>query len=224
MVPRKLPTVLEEKEVEKLLQEPNPDCPTGLRNRAIMETMYGAGLRVSEVTNLRTSDIRWGDGYVEIQDGKGGRDRNIPLDQATIGWLRAWKIERPRSRYFFCTLQGNQVSARYLQQMVKREAKRALGKERGSQVTPHVLRHSYATHLLDEGYSIREVQQLLGHANVQTTQIYTHVRTGQLANKIQKRRGGEKNEEVYAQELAERIADLPDDARKALMDALEGLG
>jgi len=149
MTPKKLPIVLERGEVEKLLAAPNTGCPTGLRNRAILEVMYRAGLRVSEVVGLRTSDIRWESATLEVHNGKGGRDRNVPVDQETGGWLRAWEAKKPKGRYFFCTLKGGKLSVRYIQAMVKRLAYRA-ELERAEAVTPHTLRHSYATELLEK--------------------------------------------------------------------------
>jgi integrase/recombinase XerD len=177
MTPKKLPIVLERGEVEKLLAAPNTGCPTGLRNRAILEVMYRAGLRVSEVVGLRTSDIRWESATLEVHNGKGGRDRNVPVDQETGGWLRAWEAKKPKGRYFFCTLKGGKLS-------------------------------------------VREVQELLGHANIQTTQIYTHVRPNDVAAKIGKR-GISREARKQAEALAEKIAALPEEARIALADLLE---
>ncbi len=214
--PKRLPIVLEKDEVEALRKAPNTRCPTGLRNRAMIEAMYGAGLRVSEVVNLRPGDIRWRDGILEVHEGKGARDRNIPVKDETLAWLQAWKEKRPtRGRRFFCTLRGRALSPRYIQAMVKRMAQRA-GVERAEQVTPHTLRHSYATHMLNGGFTIREVQELLGHSSITTTQIYTHVRPGGLLEKI--RGHGAPSKE--AQVLADKIAALPAEARAALAELL----
>ena len=216
---RRLPVVLEEGEIEALRKVPNTRCATGLRNRAMIEAMYGAGLRVSEVVNLRPGDIRWRDGILEVHQGKGARDRNVPVNAETLGWLQAWKERRPgRSRYFFCTVQGRQISPRYIQAMVKRLAVRA-GLERTEKVTPHTLRHSYATHLLNSGFTIREVQELLGHSSVTTTQIYTHVRPSDLAAKIQRMTStSQVPQEINF--LAQRLATLTPEARAALADVL----
>lgn len=217
---KRLPVVLEADELERLLAEPNTGCPSGLRNRAIMEVLGRAGLRNAEARHLRPSHIRWSDGLLEVRCGKGGRDRNVPFDEETRGWLRAWSSERPDGPWFFGTLDGGKLSGRYLQAMVKRLARRALGDERGDDVTPHVLRHTYATNKLDEGLTIREVQHLLGHADVSTTQIYTHVRPGNLREKIQ---GGDGEAEAdgEARRLAEALQELPDETRAALADMLE---
>ncbi len=219
MTPKKLPIVLERGEIEKLLGAPNTGCPTGLRNRAVLEVMYRAGLRVSEVVGLRTADIRWESATLEVHNGKGGRDRNVPVDQETIGWFRAWEAKRPKGRYFFCTLKGGKLLVRYIQAMVKRLAYRA-NLERADAVTPHTLRHTYATELLDEGFTIREVQVLLGHANIQTTQIYTHVRPNGVAAKIRER-GMTREARQQAEALAAKIAALPEEARKVLVEVLK---
>jgi len=220
---KRLPTVLEKAEAEALLDQPNTSCPTGLRNRAILEVLYRAGLRNAEARHLRPGDIRWQDGVIEVRGGKGGKDRVVPIDSETIGWLTAWKGKRPKgSRYFFTTLQGRVLSARYLQTLIKRLAHKA-GIERADQVTPHVLRHSYATHLLNDGFTIREVQQLLGHSSIQTTQIYTHVSPGDLAEKIQ-RHAGDAEKRARVGTLVDKLMALPPDALDALAEALDGHG
>ena len=217
---KKLPVVLEKEEAEAILAQPNTGCPTGLRNRAILELMYRAGLRVSEVINLKPGDIRWGVGILEVRSGKGGKDRNVPVDSETLGWLRAWQGQRPgRRQRFFTTLQGKPLSARYLQQLVKRLAHKA-GLERADQITPHVFRHSYATGLLNDGFTIREVQTLLGHSNVSTTQIYTHISPQVLTEKIQGRRvNGEDNQQL--QVIAKRLSELPTEARSTLISLIQ---
>ena len=185
---RRLPVVLERSDVDQLLISPSCRYPTGLRNRVVLEVLAYAGLRVSEVVALRGGDIAWDSRMLEVRGGKGGKDRVVPLRQGTVGWLTAWQACRVNrgltgTATFFCTLKGGPLSVRYLQQMVKRMAKRA-GLEQAASVTPHTLRHTYATGLLDDGFNIREVQLLLGHSSVATTQIYTHVRPLVLAEKI----------------------------------------
>lgn len=217
-MPRHLPTVLTKDEAAALLAQTNTSCPTGLRNRALLELLYRAGLRNGEARHLCPGHIRWAEGIVEVRRGKGDKDRMVPVDQEVLGWLRAWQAKRPPGRYFFCTLKGGPLSARYLQQLVRRLASRA-GIERA--VTPHTLRHSYATSLLNDGFNIREVQELLGHADLSTTQIYTHVSPADLAAKIQRRRGdGQKRERTEA--LVARLLELPEDALAALVEALAG--
>jgi integrase/recombinase XerD len=182
---KKLPKTLTREEALKLLSQPNKNAPTGLRNRCIMQVMYRAGLRESEVINLSPKDIEWKEGILRVWKGKGARDRTLYLDEHTLDLLRAWSNKRPGSRYFFCTLKGKKLSDRYIREMVNRYARRAGIEKR---VNPHMLRHTFATELLQEGYNIREVQKLLGHSDVSTTMIYTHVYDSDLANKIKGRK------------------------------------
>lgn len=195
---KRLPIALNRDEVRLLLAQPNVQCPTGLRNRAMLELMYGAGLRNSEARKLSPVDIRWYDGMVDVRNGKGNKDRAMPVPADTLAWLEAWRDQRPAGQRFFCTLAGGELSARYLQAMVKRLARRA-GLAGAERVTPHVLRHSYATHLLDAGFNIRKVQDLLGHSDVKTTEIYTHVNPVDLAEEI--RQWGGLSGEVNSHEL-----------------------
>jgi len=185
MSPKKLPKTLTKEEALSLLSQPNKRAPTGLRNRCIMQLMYRAGLRESEVINLGTNDIEWKEGILRVWKGKGAKDRTLYLDEHTLDLLGMWDERRPRSRYFFCTLKGDKLNDRYIRQLVERYAEKAgIGKH----VNPHMLRHTFATELLQEGYNIREVQKLLGHSNVSTTMIYTHVYDSDLANKMRLRK------------------------------------
>ena len=223
--PKRLPMVLDKAEVDKMLRVPNIKCPTGLRNRAILETMWGAGLRVGEVVKLKPGDIRWDAGVIEVRDGKGGKDRTVPLFGTTLGWLRAWKEKRPKSTWFFCTLQGRSLMTRYLQEAVKRIAVKA-EVENAQRVSPHTLRHSYATWMLEQGCHIRQVQELLGHSHVGTTQIYLHVRPQHLADKI---REIEQRQTLVTnaatpnvQGLMDKLEALPDDMKRMLVGLLSG--
>lgn len=185
---RKLPKILTRDEVRALLDAPNLRYPTGLRNRCILEIMYRAGLRVGEVCALKPRDVDLRRGVARVHDGKGG-DGTAYFDAETLRVLiEQWKTIRrtlPKSEHLFCTLDGGPVSVRYVQQMVKRMAKRA---GITAVCTPHILRHTFATELLEEGFSLREVQDAVRHADVSTTQIYTHVLDEQLRTKIQSRR------------------------------------
>jgi integrase/recombinase XerD len=218
-VRKRLPFVLDQAEVEKMLRRPNIKCPTGLRNRAILEIMAGAGLRVSEVVQLKPGEIRWDTGIIEVHDGKGGRDRNVPVTSETLGWLRAWQGKRPQARRFFCTLRGTPVSTRYLQAAVKRIARKA-GVENAERVSPHTLRHTYATQKLEAGFNLREVQELLGHSSVTTTQVYTHVRPRELAAKVQHGVFVTNAAGPDWSDLARKLQALPDEARRALVEVL----
>lgn len=188
------PEVLSANEAEAILAVPNRRAASGLRNRCILEVMYRAGLRVSEVTNLRTRDVRvtGAKPRLEVRASKGGRGRNVPLRRSTAELLERWVAQRPSSEWFFSTTcerggkatgapVGSQLTPRYVQLMVKRCASRA-SVERI--VTPHTFRHTYATDLLDAGLTIREVQVLLGHSHVNTTMIYTHVSHDVIAARI----------------------------------------
>ena len=178
----------------------------------------GNEVSVGEVVGLRPSDIRWEAGELHLTHTKGGRHRVVPLSEETLGYLRLWTEKRPAggTKRFFTTLRGTPVSPRYVQAMVAREAESA-GIER--RVHPHMLRHTYATELLDERYNIREVQELLGHANLSTTQIYTHVNLGELKEKM-KQRGQTADEADEAQRVLKALLALPKEQREALAEAL----
>lgn len=212
---KKLPIVLQRDELVALMAAPNVRCRTGLRNRAMLAAMYGAGLRVSEVVRLSPKGITWSHGTLKVRSSKGARDRDVPVSAETLAWFRAWAEKRPRrARHFFCTLAGGKVSARYVWGMVKRLARRAELK-RADDVSPHVLRHTYATDLLDRGFTLPEVQQLLGHAQVTTTKVYLRAKPASLAARIQDQ------DRQAAEELSRRIADMSgEDAKKLLLEVL----
>lgn len=190
MPARKLPKVLTADERDALLARPNVDCPTGLRNRVMLQVMYRAGLRVSEACGIHLRDVDWKTRELRIRPdvGKGGREAVLPLDDQTIAWLERWKPVRRRyangAPQMFVTLRGGQVDRHYVWEMVRRYGRKA-GIARG--MHPHILRHTYATELLREGFDIREVQDLLRHADVRTTMLYTHVAPERLAAKIRAR-------------------------------------
>lgn len=185
MTSKQLPKTLTKEEGKALLSQPNKKAPTGLRNRCIMQLMLRAGLREAEVINLSSKDIEWKEGIVRVWKGKGSRDRTLYLEEHTLDLLRMWGQMRPKGRYFFSTLQGKKLNDRYIREMVERYGRKA-GIEK--HVNPHMLRHTFATELLQEGYNIREVQKLLGHSDVSTTMIYTHVYDSDLANKLRLRK------------------------------------
>lgn len=185
---RKLPKTIAADEARRLLAAPNITCPTGLRDRCMLELMYRAGLRVGEVCALRPRDVDLAAGTIRVTNGKGG-DGTAYFDAESLRvLLEQWKAARrqlPKSDYLFCTLKGGQVGVRHVQQMIKRRACKA-GIE--TRVTPHMLRHSFGTELLGEGFNLREVQEAMRHADIGTTQIYTHVLDEGLRAKIQQRR------------------------------------
>lgn len=185
-----VPRTLTRAEMIALLDAPNVKAPTGLRNRCMLEVMYRAGLRVGEVIALTHRDVDLEGGILRVWDSKTG-DRTAYIERTNVEALmvlREWRAVRrtlPKSDWFFCTLVGDQILVRYVQQMIKRMARRAKIETR---VHPHMLRHSFATELLDEGVNIRRVQMALGHKNLSTTERYTHVLDADLAEAIQKRR------------------------------------
>ncbi len=173
-----LPGVLGERDVERLLEAPPHDTRYGLRDRAILELMYASGLRVSEACALKCEDLHFDEAYVRCL-GKGGKVRIIPFGQAAHAqlerYLRDVRPLFPRSdmcRELFITRRGGPFTRQGLWRVVKQYAQRA-GIDKN--VSPHTLRHSFASHLLANGASLRAIQEMLGHADISTTQIYTHV-------------------------------------------------
>ncbi len=175
---RSLPKSLTEKEVEELLSAPIIDDPLGHRDRAMLELLYATGVRVSELINLKLSQINLNQGVLRIV-GKGDRERLIPLGAESQRWLREF-IEGPRveillerqTDYVFPTRRGDRMTRQAFWHIIKRYAQKA---GVGNKMSPHTLRHAFATHLLNNGADLRVVQLLLGHSDLSTTQIYTHV-------------------------------------------------
>jgi len=166
---RPLPIHLSEEDVGRLI-----DAASGERDRAILETLYGGGLRVSELVGLDRDDLDPRHGIARVR-GKGRKERLAPLGGSAVRAIDAWLQARPRggdSRAVFVGPRGSRLTARTVHRLVKACAARA-GVD--ARARPHTLRHSFATHLLDRGANLREVQELLGHKNIATTQVYTHV-------------------------------------------------
>jgi integrase/recombinase XerD len=175
---RALPRFLTGAQVEALLAAPDTKSPLGLRDRAILETMYATGLRAAEVIGLRTGDVDLEVGLVTAF-GKGRKERLVPLGREAQGWVRRYlDAVRPLlakhggSSVLFLSNRGGKLSHMGLWTIVRRHAVEA-GVERV--LTPHVLRHSFASHLLERGADLRSLQAMLGHADISTTQIYTHI-------------------------------------------------
>jgi integrase/recombinase XerD len=175
---RSLPQSLTEEEVDSLLRAPNVAEPLGHRDRAMLELLYATGVRVSELINLKMSQMNLNQGVLRII-GKGDRERLIPLGDEAQDWLREF-IDGPRveillerqSDYLFPTRRGDRMTRQAFWHIIKRYAKKAGVRKR---LSPHTVRHAFATHLLNNGADLRVVQLLLGHSDVSTTQIYTHV-------------------------------------------------
>ena len=186
---RHLPAVLSVKEVERLLAQPNPDLPLGKRDAAMLEVLYGTGLRVSELTALTLGRVNLEVGFLLVA-GKGSKERIVPMGEAATEAVRQYVLEsRPRllkgrtTDTLFVTNRGSGMTRQGFWKLLKKYAREA---EIQKVLSPHTLRHSFATHLLERGADLRSVQMMLGHADISTTQIYTHVARDRLRKVHQK--------------------------------------
>jgi len=183
---RKIPTYLSLKEVKELLEAPSTSSLLGIRDKAILECLYATGMRISELVNLNTEDIDLNTGWVKVQ-GKGSRERMIPLTGEAIKWIKEYLEKRDtnnkKSSPLFCNRYGRRLSRQFCWKIVKKYAQKAGIKKK---ISPHTLRHSFATHLLSGEADLRSVQELLGHVNISTTQIYTHI-TQERLKKVYKK-------------------------------------
>lgn len=177
-LPRSLPKSMSEADVEALLTAPDATTPLGLRDRAMLEMLYAAGLRVSELVGLPMTQLGLREGVVRVI-GKGNKERLVPLGEAATDWIARYLQEsRPAllagrtSDALFVTVQGDAMTRQMFWKIIKRHATHA---GVSASISPHVLRHAFATHLVNHGADLRVVQLLLGHADITTTQIYTHV-------------------------------------------------
>ena len=180
---RRLPGVLSEREVEALLVQPDTDSAIGQRDRSMMETLYATGLRVSELCRLRRDALYLDAGYVLIR-GKGGKERIVPTGPVARRWIETWIGGHRRdldaedgSPWVYVSPRGGHLTRHAFWYRIKHYARQA---EIRTPVSPHKLRHSFATHLLNHGADLRAVQLMLGHADLSTTQIYTHVANERL--------------------------------------------
>ena len=188
-VAKTLPEILTLKEIEQLLEQPNLQTPLGMRDRAMLEMLYATGMRVSELTHLPTHQVNLEGGYVLLY-GKGSKERIVPLGSEAIKWVTLYLKESrgilakgKESPFLFINRSGKGMSRQGLWKNIKNYTRRAGLRKR---ITPHLLRHSFASHLLEGGADIRSVQMMLGHADISSTQIYTHV-TGERLKKIHQR-------------------------------------
>jgi integrase/recombinase XerD len=175
---RSLPKSLTEEEVESLLTAPVVGDPLGFRDRTMLEVLYATGLRVTELVNLKHNQVNLNQGVLRIM-GKGNRERLIPLGEESVHWvqqfMRGPRIEillERQAEYLFPTRRGDKMTRQAFWHIIKRYARKA-GVQKD--LSPHTLRHAFATHLLNHGADLRVVQMLLGHSDLSTTQIYTHV-------------------------------------------------
>jgi len=182
-LPRGLPKTLSEADVETLLGTPDVGTPLGLRDRAMLETLYASGLRVSELVGLSVVQVSRDAGVVRVM-GKGSKERLVPLGEEALAWIARYLDDgRPRllagrgGEHLFVTARGKGMTRQAFWYLIKRCAREAgIAKT----ISPHVLRHAFATHLLNHGADLRVVQMLLGHSDISTTQIYTHVASERL--------------------------------------------
>jgi integrase/recombinase XerD len=168
----RFPNSLSEADVEALLAAPDTSAPLGLRDRAMLETLYATGLRVSELVALKIFEANLDAGVVRVM-GKGSKERLVPLGEEAVDWISRYVKERKGdSDALFITGRGGGMTRQAFWHLIKRYGARAIP---GKKLSPHVLRHAFATHLINHGADLRVVQLLLGHADISTTQIYTHV-------------------------------------------------
>jgi len=180
---KRIPEILSINEVEALLAAPNVRLTQGIRDKAIIETMYATGMRASEVVTLRLDNVNLEIGFLRCI-GKGNKERIIPLGKKAIASIRKYLessrqalIRNKESSVLFLNRSGKGLSRQSLWKIIKRYARQARIKK---SIKPHILRHSFATHLLERGADLRSVQEMLGHSNISTTQIYTHVTRDRL--------------------------------------------
>jgi integrase/recombinase XerC len=178
---KKLPNFLTENEIIKLLEAPDKNTETGLRDRAILETLYSTGMRVGELVGLNTENVDFIGGVIKVR-GKGKKERLVPVGESALKAIRQYLEKKviphgESSRVVFLNKRGRRINQRTIRRIVEKYIKVFSNK---TGISPHTLRHSFATHLLDRGADLRSVQELLGHANLSTTQIYTHITAQRL--------------------------------------------
>lgn len=180
---KSLPVILSFEEVERLLDAPDTSKESGMRDKAMLETMYATGLRVSELCALPLSSINAENRLIVVRHGKGNKQRTVPISPFALEWLETYihdfrsKNKGKKRKEVFLNLRGTPISRNYFFMQVKKYAEEA-GIE--VSISPHTLRHCFATHLLENGAELRAVQEMLGHAHLSTTQIYTHVSTRRI--------------------------------------------
>ena len=183
----KIPEVLTVEEIDRIISAVDMDKKEGQRNRAILETLYSCGLRVSELCNLKLSDLYFEEGFIKVE-GKGSKQRLVPISPRAIKEIKYWltdrnlgKIKKGYEDYVFLARWGNNISRIMVFHMIKELAeKTGITKN----ISPHTFRHSFATHLLEGGANLRAIQCMLGHESIATTEIYTHIDRNMLRSEI----------------------------------------
>lgn len=180
---KKIPETLTFNEVDFLLSQPDIRSTQGIRDRAILETLYATGMRVSEAVNLKVDNVNLDVGFLRCI-GKGNKERVIPLGKKAVAAIKRYLesvrggfLKGKESNFLFLNRSGNRISRQSLWKIIKKYARQARIKK---PMKPHILRHSFATHLLERGADLRSVQEMLGHSNISTTQIYTHINRDRL--------------------------------------------
>ncbi len=186
---RSIPTVLSAKEVEKILSAPNIKTPEGVRDVAMLETIYATGFRASELVAIKLKDINLEMGYISTI-GKGSKERTVPLGEVATERIKEYRatarpllLKNRVSDSLFVTRRGSEMTRQGFWKMIKLRAKQAGILKK---ISPHSMRHSFATHLLEHGADLRSVQQMLGHSDISTTQIYTHVARARISEIYEK--------------------------------------
>ena len=177
-IPKSLPKSLSEDEVECLLEAPDIKTDVGMRDRSMLELLYACGLRVSELVGIQLTEVILSDGVIRVT-GKGSKTRLVPMGEEAVDWIKKYLVEsrqnilnKQTSKFLFVTNRGGEMTRQAFWYLIK---KYALMANIDKPMSPHILRHAFATHLINHGADLRVVQMLLGHSDISTTQIYTHV-------------------------------------------------
>lgn len=195
----KLPSVLTEEEVERLLDSIEVKDAISCRDKCMLETLYASGLRVSELVGLRLSDLNLDRGFIRCI-GKGNKERIVPIGDYAVFWLKKYiecerdhLLKNNKNQYLFLNYMGHPLSRQAFWKIIKQ---RALDCHIVKNISPHTLRHSFATHLLDHGADLRSIQEMLGHSKISTTTIYTHVSTAKMKEEYFKKHPRKENREI----------------------------